>query len=340
MAYIVYGAGGIGGCIGAALHRAGQAVTLIARGAHLDAIRAHGLRFRTPSSEHVLRIAAHADPGAIAVAASDTVILAMKSQDTAAALARLAVTVPAGVAIACVQNGIDNERQALRWFEHVYGVEVSMPGTHLEPGVVEAEMEPVLGILDVGRYPHGADARCARIAADLTAAGFASTPRERIMDWKQRKLLRNLGNALQALLGNAPQSREIWRLVQAEAEAVYAAAGFQPVSAAEYAERAAVLRQQGDAGGTAQVRRQRGGRSSTWQSLARGTGSSECDFLNGEIVLLGRLLGVPTPVNALLARRVREQAHRGAPPASLAAEAEANHLLAQARALASEAARS
>ena len=49
---------------------------------------------------------------------------------------------------------------------------------------------------------------------------------------------------------------------------------------------------------------------SSTQSLARGTGSIETDWLNGEIVLLGRLHGVPAPANAwfldLSARLVRE----------------------------------
>ena len=42
--------------------------------------------------------------------------------------------------------------------------------------------------------------------------------------------------------------------------------------------------------------------SSTWQSLQRGTGRIEVDYLNGEVVLLGRLHGVPTPVNVRVAR--------------------------------------
>lgn len=332
MAYIIYGAGGIGGCIGAALHRAGHRVTLLARGAHLQAIKTAGLRFRTPSAEHALAIAACSDPAECSIGADDAVVLAMKSQDTAAALSRLAVTAAPEAAIVCVQNGVDNERQALRYFANVYGVEVAMPGTHLEAGLVEAEMEPVYGILDIGRYPHGNDARGARIAADLTAAGFLSTPRDNIMDWKLRKLLRNLGNALQALLGSAPQFRDLWQLVQAEASAVYARAGLHPVDVEQYSARSAPLaRAAAESGKKA---RERSGHSSTWQSLARGTGNSECDYLNGEIVLQGRLLGVPTPVNALLARRIREQAHRGAPPASLSESHLAEQLLAEARALA------
>ena len=62
--------------------------------------------------------------------------------------------------------------------------------------------------------------------------------------------------------------------------------------------------------------RERGGGSS-WQSLARGTGNIESDYLNGEIALLGRLHGVPTPVNALLQRLAAEAAARRDPPGQL-----------------------
>ena len=56
---------------------------------------------------------------------------------------------------------------------------------------------------------------------------------------------------------------------------------------------------------------------SSWQSLARGTGSIEADYLNGEIVLLGRLFGVPTPVNLLLQQLAAAAAREGDRPGSL-----------------------
>ncbi len=63
---------------------------------------------------------------------------------------------------------------------------------------------------------------------------------------------------------------------------------------------------------------------STWQSLARGTGATEADYLNGEIALLGRRFGVPTPVNDLLQRiAVRFARERRAPGSMSAAELEA-----------------
>jgi 2-dehydropantoate 2-reductase len=60
--------------------------------------------------------------------------------------------------------------------------------------------------------------------------------------------------------------------------------------------------------------------SSTWQSLLRHTGSTEVDYLNGEIVQLGRLHGVPTPVNALLQTTIRRLAVEGRAPGTLTAD--------------------
>jgi 2-dehydropantoate 2-reductase len=56
---------------------------------------------------------------------------------------------------------------------------------------------------------------------------------------------------------------------------------------------------------------------SSWQSLTRGTGSIEADFLNGEIVLLGRELGVPVPVNEVLQRLANQAARQRRAPGSI-----------------------
>ena len=69
----------------------------------------------------------------------------MKSQDTLAALRALAFVAPPSIAVVCAQNGVDNERVALRHFANVYGCVVMMPAAHLEPGVVQAHSWPVPG---------------------------------------------------------------------------------------------------------------------------------------------------------------------------------------------------
>ena len=62
------------------------------------------------------------------------------------------------------------------------------------------------------------------------------------------------------------------------------------------------------------------GGGSSWQSLARGTGSIEAEFLNGEIVLEAALHGLSAPVNALLERLALQAALEGKGPGSMTIE--------------------
>src|ERR1700676_3565888 len=138
MRFVVLGAGGIGGVIGARLFEHGYEVALIARGAHLDMIRKEGMRLESPDSSVTLEIPAVSDAGDIEFRGDDVVLLAVKSQDTAAAISALAAAAPADIPIVCVQNGVENERVALRSFPNVNGICVVLPTTHLIPGVVQA----------------------------------------------------------------------------------------------------------------------------------------------------------------------------------------------------------
>jgi 2-dehydropantoate 2-reductase len=83
----------------------------------------------------------------------------------------------------------------------VYGVFVWCPTDHLEPGVVASWSTPLTGILDVGRYPSGSDTVAEELASIFRDATFHSEARADIMRWKYRKLLMNLGNAVEALCG-------------------------------------------------------------------------------------------------------------------------------------------
>jgi 2-dehydropantoate 2-reductase len=310
--YVVYGIGAVGGTIAARLHAAGREVVSIARGKHLDAVAADGLVLDDPDGRTVARIDVVGEPGALEWRDDDVVVLAMKTQDTAAAVRALAELAPPTVTVVCAQNGVENERIALRSFERVQAMCVMLPATHLEPGVVQANATPVPGILDVGRYPAGADEVTEAVAADLTAAGFSSAPHGRVMRAKYAKLLMNLGNALEAACGAGARGSDLVRAARDEGVACFAAAGIDHASEEEDRERRGSILQLRPVAG-----RRRGGGSS-WQSLARGTGSIEADHLNGEIVLLGRLHGVPTPVNATLQAVANELARSGAAPGAMA----------------------
>ena len=313
MRVIVYGAGAVGGLIGARLFQAGTDVVLIARGAHHDAIRDRGLRVLAPDGDDVtLPVTVVAHPREINFTDDDVVFLAMKTQHTATALDDLSVAAGScSLPIVCAQNGVENERLASRWFSDVYAMCVMCPANHLEPGVVEAFGTPFQGLLDVGRYPSGTGGRTKAVTDVLEQAKFTSIARADIMRWKYRKLIVNLTNAANALCGASPALADVSARARVEAEAVLRAAGIQFATAEEDAARRGDLMRLAPAG----PGHERG--SSTWQSLRRGTGSVETDYLNGEIVMLGRHHGIPTPVNELLQRLCAEHAHANRPAGSL-----------------------
>ncbi|MFE2409647.1 ketopantoate reductase family protein [Kitasatospora sp. NPDC059408] len=323
MRYIIIGAGAVGGTIGARLHESGRDVVLVARGAHFAALREHGLTFGAPDGTRTLPVPAVSGPEELELRPDDVLVLAVKTQDTAGALAAWAPRPVAGggtagerLPVVCAQNGVENERLALRRFREVLAVCVWMPSTHLEPGRVSAGGTPVSGVLRIGAYPAGAGGRADRIAADLERAGFSAPVEADVMGWKYTKLLGNLGNALNAVAGpyEGELRRGLYRNLMAEGAAVLAAAGIAHHDPEEMVRLVdATLRIEPVAGAP------RGG-SSTWQSLARGAGSIETDYLNGEIVLLGRLHGVPTPANEAFQRLAEEFARTGRAPGSLTDE--------------------
>lgn len=330
MRYIIIGAGAVGGTIGGSLALAGHEVVLVARGAHLEAMRDRGLRLSTPTGTDTVKALAIGGPEEIDLSQDDALVVATKSQDSVAVLSDWAARPVAGggtagqrLPVICAQNGVANERFALRRFRHVYGMCVWLPATNVAPGEVAAHGMPQAGLLWVGRYPAGTDATIEQVAADLVGSRFLVPVSPEVMRWKYRKLLGNLGNAIEALCGRpeagldgdpAPAARELRERTAAEGTAALEAAGIG------YATSAEVREMRGRHVDFAPVPGVTYGGGSSTQSLIRGAGSIEADFLNGEIVLLGREHGVPTPVNEALQRLANRAAADRVPPGSLTPE--------------------
>lgn len=317
MRVVLYGVGAVGGVIAGRLHqhidRHRHEVIGIARGRQYEAMRDRGLRVLSPDGEVTVDVPVVAHPSEIVWEGGEVVILAMKTQDTADALAALHVAAGAAassLAIVCAQNGVENERVSLRQFANVYGICVMLPSTMLVPGEVVTNMTPFSGVLDIGRFPSGTDERAETIAAMLRESGFDSEANPAIMRRKYTKLLLNLDNAISAACGRDARGSELYGRARAEAVACLQAAGIDWETSEEEAARRSSVK-------VFHVDGQTPTGGSTWQSLARGIGSTEVDYLNGEIALLGRLYGVATPVNTGLCRVLRELATKGAEPASL-----------------------
>lgn len=308
MRFVVVGAGAVGGVVGGRLAQYGADVVLVARGDHGRAIAERGLAVEAADGSVRVKVAVAADLSRVVFTAQDVLLLAVKSQDTVLALDQLRAATDHDLPIVCLQNGVTNEPEALRRFARVYGVCVMCPSGYLEPGVVQAKASPVAAILDIGRYPSGIDDTCRAVSAAFESATLVSLPRADIMRWKYSKLLMNLVNAVDALFERGEGAERLLALARAEGRAALRAAGIDFASEDEDAERRGDLLQQRPIPG-----RPRTG-SSSWQSLARGSRSIETDAFNGEIVLLGRLHGVATPVNAKLQQWARRAAVRGDAP--------------------------
>ena len=312
--YIIYGAGGIGGAIGASLYQHGFEVMLIARGRHLRQIQGNGLLFRRPQGDTRLALSAVGEPQEIEFRGDEVVFFCMKSQDTLEALLALRDVAGSGVPVVMCQNGVANEQMAVRFFHRVYAMLVYMPTTHLEPGVVRAEGKTIIGVLDAGVYPTGVDDTIRQVCADLTEANFSSTPDPQVMRIKYTKLLVNLGNALQALCGLEADIKAIIKALQKEAMDCFDVAGIEYLNIRDMRARHTGIIEYGEIAGAS-----RGGGSS-WQSMMRGTGAIEADYLNGEIVLLGKQHGVNTPYNSALRDLATRAARQACAPGSMSAE--------------------
>jgi 2-dehydropantoate 2-reductase len=197
-----------------------------------------------------------------------------------------------------MQNSIWNEPTASRIFHRVYGVMVVVPGFFMHPGQVIHWFKGDAGYIDIGCYPAGTDSLAQRVAEDLTKAGFVAKTHARVMHSKTGKCLGNLRNAMAAIGCDKNQENDFVHVLRTEAIQVWEASGLEWESQEAFNER---IHSQGkwetweapeladkDWGG------------SGWQTLARKAGSSETPHLNGDVVKMGRDLGIPTPANEAL----------------------------------------
>ncbi|GLZ42207.1 2-dehydropantoate 2-reductase N-terminal domain-containing protein [Actinokineospora sp. NBRC 105648] len=314
--YVVIGAGAVGATTAAELHLTGREVVLVARGAHLAALRETGLRYIRPDGTTTLQLPVVGEPAELELRPDDVLVLATKTQDADTALAAWAWQ-PVGTGVAAtelpvltLQNGLDSERSALRRFSTVFGAVSWSPATHVAPGEVISPAAPIAGVFWAGKYPTGTDPRLDTIATDFTESnlGFEIVPD--IVSFKAGKLISILPNALDALYPDSPLRTRAGELVRQEAREVLAAAGIRAANVAEEST-------QDLSGFVSQPipGHERIGHS-TWQSLVRGA-TVESEFLNGEIVLLARLHGHEAPVNAAVLARIGRAVAQRTPARSL-----------------------
>jgi len=241
----ILGAGAIGGFLGAKLTRAGEDVTLIARGPHLEAMRRDGLRVIEPAEEYTVHPACTDDFGVITQA--DAVFLTLKAHSLPPVVARLGAALGKRTAVVSAQNGIP------WWYFQRYGGELEGlrlesvdPGgviaTTIDPNrVIACVVYPATDLIAPGVIRHvegdrfslgeldGTEGeRCVALAATLSRAGLKAPVQAKIRDELWVKLLGNaVFNPMSALtratlvdLAESPLTARVVRDAMAEVEAV------------------------------------------------------------------------------------------------------------------------
>lgn len=306
--FIVYGVGAVGGVVAGALAVSGQTVIGVARGARQKALHTSGMTLINPAGRKHVAFECVRAASQIAFRPDDAILLTVKGQGTQAALDDLRTAGVTGQPVFCLQNGVANERTALRIFPNVHAVNVMLPCEYSTPDETIAWCSPNYGNFDIGRYPGGMDEADESLGQALTPGGIGGYPTDDVMPFKYGKLIMNLENIVEAALGRGVDDGTLAEVLLAEGRRVLDRAGIR-WTAVDSTDPRRELMKSGEVPGKTRI----GG--STSQSLVRGAGSVETDYLNGEIVLLGRLHGIATPANSfasdLAARLARDRCPQG-----------------------------
>ena len=256
MKFAVLGAGAIGGYAGAALARGGADVTLIARGPHLAAMAAHGVRVLSPRGDFTAHPPATGDLAA--VAGADVVLVALKANSLPGIAPRLGQLLKPGAVAIWAQNGIPWWYfQSLPDSPVAGGLESVDPGGVIAASIAPAHnvgcvvycsteiVEPgVIRHIEGTRFtlgePDGTlSARCQDISAAFAAGGLRAPVEARLRDQIWLKLVGNVAfNPITALtratlgeLGTLPEMHDLLREIFAECAAVAGRLGISfPVS--------------------------------------------------------------------------------------------------------------
>jgi 2-dehydropantoate 2-reductase len=291
MRIAVVGAGGTGGYFGGLLARAGDDVTFIARGAHLETLRARGLTLESSlAGTFTVPVQATDDPNEVGPV--DLVLFCVKTYDTDAAAASVRPLIQPETTLLSLQNGVDNEERIARLSGHPSGMGAVayVVSAIKSPGLVAQTAGP--GKIVLGELGGGKSGRTERLRDVLQRAGIAAEvhPDIRAVLW-QKFLFICAFSGVTALtrlpIGTVladPATRALFRGTSEEVEAIARAIGIGlPDDCVEQALATASAVEPW-------------GRGSLYGDLAGGR-RLELEGLNGEVVRRGGELGIETPLN-------------------------------------------
>ena len=312
MKIAIMAAGGLGSYYGALLAHAGHEVTFIARGAHLQALRANGLSVTSPHGNLTIRPARATDnPAEIGVV--DWVLFSVKTYDNETAARALLPLIGAQTTVVTFQNGVDNHDHiaALIGKEHVIVAPTQVVSNIAAPGVIE-QKSPFRNSFVGEVFAPGITPRVEQFVALLKSTGVEATavPDGRKPLWHKLVFiasasgLASLARTAPHELFQMPQARDLLRAAMEETRAVGVAQGVE--LDADIVERQYQFT----------LNLKPGAKPSMQLDLEAGK-RLEIDAMSGAIVRLGAAKGVATPVHQTIYvalkmedERVRAQAQR------------------------------
>jgi 2-dehydropantoate 2-reductase len=283
----VFGSGAVGSYLGSRFAAARADVHLIARGAHLEALRERGLTLITPDGVTNTSVWATDDPATIGPV--DLVLFCVKSFDTEAAADRLAPLIGPETAVLSIQNGIDNEPKIARRIgdEHVLGAATYILAAIESPGVVRSGRARLV----IGELRQGPPSDRVRQIVEVARAGgidAVAVPDIRVAKWEKYVLLvafSAVTAASQLTVGDIRGSEaasEMLQAIMAEAWSVGRALGVPLANDLVDRQHALVLAQAANEG------------TSLRHDLLTGH-RMELEALQGTLRRLGRETGIATP---------------------------------------------
>jgi 2-dehydropantoate 2-reductase len=295
MRIAVFGAGGLGGFFGGVLARGGEDVALIARGAHLEAIRAKGLTVKSQvCGDFTIPVQATDDPGEVGPV--DLVLFCVKTYDIEAAAEQSRPLFGENTLLIPVQNGIEVPDQLARLLGegHVLGGLTYVGGSIEAPGVVAQRGNT--GELIFGELGGGKSPRTERVLKALRQAGLDATLEADIRRkmWEKFIVICATGGVLALLrqpFGPIFASPEASQLMRGAMEEAYALARASGIDLPNGTVDRLFEFLKNNVNPAAQ--------SSTLQDLLDGR-RLELEHLNGAAVRIGRQLGVNTPINFVI----------------------------------------
>jgi 2-dehydropantoate 2-reductase len=293
MRIAIMGSGALGCYIGGRLIAADREVTFIARGQQLEALRRRGLRIESPLGNlAVPKLSVSSDPAEIGPV--DLVIFLVKLYDTETAAHALRPLLKSDTSIVSFQNGIDawSRIGAITGHDSVIGGVARLPAALVEPGVVR---NGGIAKLDLGEFDGSLSDRCKVIDHILNVPGLEAEAVEDITAriWEKFVLLSAMSGvtaltrlAMGAVLSE-PLCAELYR--QAMQEAAVIGARKCATLPQDVVDRQMAFSRSLPASVKA----------SMLEDLEHGK-RLELNDLSGAVVRLGRELGVPTPVHAVI----------------------------------------